>query len=120
MALIGFALPFVGSGRAVASALEVAIDGAINLWLVPLAAMMVLVILSVRRGADAMRASRVAVIGLFVGAALPLVYSVRRIAIMATVEATETTWLVGLWVMVVGLCIGGLGALALGRRPRAR
>ncbi|MEM7139229.1 MAG: hypothetical protein AAF500_21840 [Myxococcota bacterium] len=84
----------------------------------PLAAITVLAILTARRGADAMRASRVAVVGLFAGAALPLVYSVRRITIMTSVEATETTWLVGLWVMVLGLSIGGIGALALGRPAR--
>jgi hypothetical protein len=116
LVLLGFVLPFVRSSEVVASALEVAIDGATNLWLTPGAALLLLWILWQRRDADSMRAARVAVFALAVAGSLPLVYTCRRVALMADAQATELTWLYGLWLMGSGLALAALGSRGLGGR----
>jgi hypothetical protein len=120
LVLLGFLAPFVHnsgerySGGALAgeryytlaaSALEVAIDGAGNLWFTPGAAVALLWILWRRRRRSAMRAARVAVFGLAVGGGLPLIYTTRRIGLMADAQAAQVEWLWGLWVMVAGLLV---------------
>lgn len=114
LVILGFMLPLVESRGLVASALEVAIDGAANLWLTPAAAIAQLWILWSRRTTALMRAARAAVIGLAVGGALPLLYTTRRISKMADVYAADTHWLAGLWLMVVGLSLTGLWSRRLG------
>ncbi|MEM8607606.1 MAG: hypothetical protein AAGF92_10895 [Myxococcota bacterium] len=116
--LVGFALPFADSRGVVASALEVAIDGAYNLWMVPLAAIAMLLILAKRRSLDAMRASRGAIVALSLGALLPVAYTARRVRIMAALESADLVWGSGL-VMMVAACLGtAVAAVFLGRRGR--
>ena len=116
LVLVGFLLPFVRSGDIVASALEVAIDGAANLWLTPGAAILLLWILGQRRDAGSMRAARVAVFTLAAAGALPLVYTGRRVVVMAGAQATDLAWLSGLWLMAGGLALAALGSRRLGGR----
>jgi len=97
-----------------ASALEVAIDGAGNLWFTPGAAVALLWILWRRRRRSAMRAARVAVFGLAVGGGLPLIYTTRRIGLMAGAEAAQVEWLWGLWVMVAGLLVAAFSSRGFG------
>ena len=124
LVLLGFVAPFVSSGTVVASALEVAIDGAGNLWFTPAAAIVLLWILWRRRSRHAMRAARAAVLGLAAGGVLPLVYTIRRIGLVADVHASGVEWLWGLWLMVAGLLVAAFGSRGLGRwrarRWRAR
>ena len=117
LVLLGFVAPLVqvaggalagerpNSGALAASALEVAIDGAGNLWFTPGSAIALLWILWRRRSRSTMRAARVAVFGLAVGGALPLIYTTRRIGSMADLQATQVEWLWGLWLMVGGLLV---------------
>jgi len=105
LVLLGFLAPFVHNYTLAASALEVAIDGAGNLWFTPGSAIALLWILWRRRSGSAMRAARVAVFGLAAGGGLPLIYTTRRIGLMADVQAAEVEWLWGLWVMVAGLLV---------------
>lgn len=114
MVLLGFMLPFVESRGVVASALEVAIDGAVNLWLTPGAAIAQFLILSSRRSGATMRAARGAVFGLAIGGGLPLIYTTRRIATMASLDSVDVHWLLGLWIMVGGLLLTGLSSRRLG------
>jgi len=114
LVIVGFMLPLVESRGFVASALEVAIDGAANLWLTPGAAIAQLWILWSRRAAAPMRAARAAVFGLAIGAGLPLLYTTRRIATMADVYAANANWLAGLWIMVAGLSLAALSSSRLG------
>ncbi len=114
LVILGFMLPFVESRELVASALEVAIDGAANLWLTPVAAIAQLWILWSRRTAAPMRAARGAVFGLAVGGGLPLLYTTRRISKMADLYAADTHWLAGLWLMIFGLSLAGLWSRRLG------
>lgn len=114
MVMLGFVLPLVESRGVVASALEVAIDGAANLWLTPGAAIAQLWILWSRRAVAPMRAARGAVLGLAIGGGLPLLYTMRRIATMADAYSTDTHWLAGLFVMVAGLLLVGLWSRRLG------
>ena len=107
-------LPLVESRGVVASALEVAIDGAANLWLTPGAAIVQLWILWSRRAGPPMRAVRGAVFGLAVGGGLPLIYTTRRIATMAGVYSADVRWLAGLFVMIGGLVLVGLSSRRLG------
>ena len=116
LVLVGFVLPFVRSSEIVASALEVAVDGAANLWLTPGAAILLLWILWRRRDAESMRAARVAVFALAAAGALPLVYTCRRVALMADAQGTDLAWLLGLWVMASGLAVAAVGSRALGGR----
>lgn len=134
LVLLGFLAPFVHrsggaltgerySGGALtgerhynlaASALEVAIDGAGNLWFTPGAAVALLWILWRRRRRSAMRAARVAVFGLAVGGGLPLIYTTRRIGLMAGAEAVQVEWLWGLWLMVAGLLLVAFSSRGFG------
>jgi hypothetical protein len=117
LVLLGFLAPFVRSPALAASALEVAIDGAGNLWFTPGAAIVLLWILWRRRSRGAMRAARAAVLGLAAGGALPLVYTARRIGLVAEAQGANVEWLWGLWLMVAGLLVAVLGGLGLGGRP---
>jgi hypothetical protein len=119
LSILGFLVPFVRSSSLVASALEVAIDGAGNLWLTPGAALALLWILWNRRTAEAMSRARGAVLGLSLGGALPLMYTCRRITLMAEAEGVTVEWLPGLWLMAVGLLLAALGSAGFGRARRA-
>lgn len=114
MVILGFMLPLVESRGVVASALEVAIDGAANLWLTPGAAIGQLWILWSRRAAASMRAARGAILGLAIGGGLPLLYTTRRISMMADAYSADAQWLAGLFVMVAGLLLAGLWSRRLG------
>lgn len=116
LVLVGFVLPFVRSSEIVASGLEVAIDGAANLWLAPGAAILLLWILWQRRDAESMRAARVAVFALAAAGALPLLYTCRRVALMADAQGSDLAWLFGLWLMASGLAVAALGSRGLGGR----
>ena len=118
--LVGFFLPLVESRGLLASALVVAIDGASNLWLTPGAALAQLWILWSRRDAGSMRRARVAVLGLALGGALPLMYTTWRIAAMADAALADAGFRTGLWVMVAGLGLCASSSVFLGRTRRAR
>lgn len=118
LVLLGFLIPFVRSSSLVASALEVAIDGAGNLWLTPGAALVLLWILWQRRSAEAMSPARGAIFGLSVGGALPLIYTSRRIALLAESQGATVDWLAGLWLMGLGLLLAALGSAWFGRVRR--
>jgi hypothetical protein len=111
---VGFLAPFVHARGLDASALEVAIDGAHNLWLTPGAAVGVLGVLWRRRSAPAMRGARLAVLGLALAGALPLVYTSRRIGLVAEVYAAEVEWRWGLAAMAAGLVVAALSSAGLG------
>ncbi len=122
LVLLGFVAPLVASApqtgaTVVASALEVAIDGAANLWLAPGAATVLLWILWRRRSREAMRAARAAVLGLAAGGALPLIYTTRRIGLVAESLAADVEWQSGLWLMAAGLVIAAFGSRQLGSAP---
>ena len=114
LAVIGFLAPFVRSSELEASALEVAIDGAGNLWFTPGAAMMLLWILWRRRSHSTMRAARAAVLGLAVSGALPLLYTTRRIGAVAEAHDAGLHWLWGLWLMLAGLLVTAIASRGLG------
>jgi hypothetical protein len=118
LVLVGFLMPFVRARGIAASALEVAIEGAYNLWLIPGAACGVLAVLWARRTATAMRAARLAAVGLALAGALPLVYTVRRIELVAGWSGTEVHWLSGLGVMLAGLVFTALLGVRLGGSAR--
>jgi hypothetical protein len=111
---IGFLAPAVSAHGVVASALEVAIDGAHNLWLTPGAALGILWVLWIRRTRRALREARVAVLGLSVAAVLPLVYTGRRIVVATEGHGTDVDWRWGVAVMVLGLVLAALGSIRLG------
>jgi hypothetical protein len=122
--LLGFVVPFVSAEPVarspesaeilVASALEVAIDGAGNLWLTPGAAVALLWILWRRRSRRAMRAACAAVLGLAVGGALPLIYTTRRIGLVAEAHTAQVEWQSGLWLMAAGLLLAAFGSRRMG------
>jgi hypothetical protein len=114
LVLLGFLVPFVSTEVFVASALEVAIDGAGNLWLTPGAAVALLWILWRRRSRQTMRAARAAVLGLAAGGALPLIYTARRIGLVAGGYATDVEWRWGLWLMAAGLLLAAFGSRRMG------
>jgi hypothetical protein len=114
LVLFGFAVPLVRSSLLEASALEVAIDGAINLWFTPGAAILLLWILWQRRSRDALRPARAAVLGLALGGLLPILYTCRRISLMAELQGATVDWLPGLWFMLAGLSIAAVGSRRLG------
>ena len=119
LTVVGFFLPFVRTESVVAAALNVAIDGAHNLWLTPVAALSLLAVLWTRRDAESMRAARLAVVGLSLGGALPVIYTTRRIAIVAEGTQTDIVWLAGVATMLAGLLVAGLGGLRLGTDRRS-
>lgn len=114
LVLIGFIAPFVRASELEASALEVAVDGAGNLWFTPGAAIVLLWILWRRRSRDTMRAAKAAVLGLALGGFLPLIYSCRRIGLMAFAHGATVEWLGGLWLMIAGLLVSALGSRRFG------
>jgi hypothetical protein len=119
LVLIGFVAPLARSRGLTASGLEIAVDGAINLWLAPGAALAVLWIAWQRRTRVSMRAARVAVIGLAAGGGLPLIYTTRRIGLMAAAANAHVEWRWGVWLMVAGLLVWAIGAARFGGRPLA-
>lgn len=114
LVILGFLAPFVRSSEIEASALEVAIDGAGNLWFTPGAAMLLLWILWRRRSRSAMRAARAAVLGLAVSGGLPLLYTTRRIGLVAEAHDAGVHWLWGLWLMLAGLLVAAIASSRLG------
>jgi hypothetical protein len=114
LVLLGFVAPFVSASGVVASALEVAIDGAGNLWLTPGSAIAVLWILWRRRSRYTMRAARLAVLGLASGGVLPLLYTTRRIGLVAEAYTADVEWLWGLWLMMAGLLVAAVGSRWMG------
>ena len=114
LVLVGFAAPFARARATSASALEVALDGAHNLWLTPFAAIVLLLILWLRRSQSALRGARLAVLGLALAASLPLFYTARRIEIMAALNTAEIHWAWGVFAMLGGLALAALGSLRLG------
>lgn len=125
--LVGFLLPFARSGGRAFSALEIAIDGAANLWLVPAVGIGLGWICWRRRTRQSMYAARVAVFALAIGGMLPLVYTIRRITWMADAAGSSVQWLLGPWVIAAGLLASAVGSLRFGgriepatrRRPRS-
>lgn len=118
LVLVGFVAPFVRSRGLELSALRVAIDGADNLWLAPGAAILLLWIAWSRRSSRVMQAARAAVFGLAVGGAFPLIYTTRRIVVMADASQQSVDWSWGLWLMLAGLAVCALGSAWFGgRRP---
>jgi hypothetical protein len=119
LVLLGFVAPFAARSPEsaeilVASALEVAIDGAGNLWLTPGSAIAVLWILWRRRSRYTMRAARLAVLGLALGGVLPLLYTTRRIGLVAEAYTADVEWLWGLWIMMAGLLVAAVGSRWMG------
>ena len=114
LVLFGFVVPFVSTSKLKASALEVAIDGAGNLWFTPGAAIVLLWILWRRRSRSTMRAARVAVLGLSLGGILPLFYTCRRIGLVAEGHGATIDWLWGLWLMLAGLLLAALASRGYG------
>jgi hypothetical protein len=114
LVVVGFLGPFVRAGELDASALEVAIDGAHNLWLTPGAALGVLWVLWARRSRLGMQNARLAVAGLALVGALPLIYTGRRIALVAGAQVSELEWRWGFAVMVAGLATAALASTRLG------
>ena len=114
LVLVGFFVPFVRTETLQASALQVAIDGAHNLWLVPVAAVSMLAVLWSRRDRLAMQEARLAVFGLAVAGALPLLYSARRITLMASATQTQIDWRFGGLLMLTGLGLAAIGSVRLG------
>jgi hypothetical protein len=114
LALMGFLLPLVRYGDVVESALEVAIEGASNLWLTPGAALAVLLILWRRRTRPAMSDARAAVFGLALGGVLPLLYTGRRIGMLAESFSKDLEWQWGLWLMIAGFVAAAFGSFRLG------
>jgi hypothetical protein len=119
LTVVGFLLPLVRTSSTEASALEVAIDGAHNLWLAPGAAIGMLAVLWFRRDRESMWSARLAVLGLAIAGALPISYTTYRIARMADASQTEVEWLAGAAVMSLGLVVAALGSFRFGR-PRRR
>lgn len=125
--LVGFLLPFARSGGRAFSALEIAIDGAANLWLVPAVGIGLGWICWRRRTRQSMYAARVAVFALAIGGMLPHVYTIRRITWMADAAGSSVQWLLGPWVIAAGLLASAVGSLRFGgriepatrRRPRS-
>jgi len=117
LVLLGFVVAFVSASELEASALEVAVDGAGNLWFTPGAAILLLWILWRRRSRSTMRAARAAVLGLAIGGILPLVYTCRRIVLVSEVHGATVDWRWGLWLMLAGLLLAALGSRGLGSSP---
>jgi hypothetical protein len=61
-----------------------------------------------------MRAARGAVFGLAVGGALPLIYTSRRIGLIAATQKMDVEWSWGLWLMLAGLFLAAIAARRIG------
>jgi hypothetical protein len=61
-----------------------------------------------------MQAARLAVLGLATGGALPLLYTTRRIGLVAEAYTTDVEWLWGLWLMAAGLLLAAVGSPWMG------
>lgn len=118
LVLIGFLGPFARSRAVTASALEVAIDGAVNLWFAPGAAIAMLWIAWRRRARQRMQVARAAIFGLALSGGLPLVYTTHRVRIVSAADGASVCFLWGLWLMTAGLVISALGAPRFGGRRR--
>lgn len=120
LVLIGFAAPMVIAGEVRATGIEVALDGAVNLWLTPGAALAILAVLFARRARSPLRQARLAVLGLAVGGSLPLLYTCRRVVWMAEARGAIVDWRWGLVLLVVGLALAAVGSARLGVSPAER
>lgn len=120
LVILGFAAPVLTVGEVRATGIEVALDGAANLWLVPGAALAVLAVLWARRAGSRLRRARLAVFGLALSGSLPLLYTCRRVVWMAEARGAVVDWQWGLGVIVVGLLLTALGSARLGRRAEQR
>jgi hypothetical protein len=78
------------------------------------AAVALLWILWRRRSRRAMRAACAAVLGLAVGGALPLIYTTRRIGLVAEAHTAQVEWQSGLWLMAAGLLLAAFGSRRMG------
>lgn len=114
LTVLGFFAPFASARAVTASALEVALDGAGNLWLTPASAIAIMWILWRRRSRYTMRAARLAVLGLALGGALPLAYTTRRIGLVAEAYTADVDWQWGLWLMLTGLLVAAIGSRWMG------
>lgn len=110
----GFVAPFVEARGVIASALEVAIDGALNLWLVPGAGALISWTLWARRSRRELRAARLAVFALAGAGVLPLAYTAWRIGLMTRAAGSTLAWHWGLVAMLLGLALAALGSFRLG------
>jgi hypothetical protein len=119
LVLGGFLAPFARSRGFHASALEIALDGAHNLWLTPIAASLLLWILWSRRSRTQLRAARFAVFGLALGGVLPLLYTSWRIELVAGVQDASVAWGWGRLAVIAGLVLAALGSFWLGGRRDA-
>jgi hypothetical protein len=119
LVLIGFVAPFARSRGVTASALEIAVDGAANLWFAPGSAIAMLWIAWRRRTRRCMRAARAAVFGLASSGGLPLLYTTHRVSLMSAAADASIDWLWGLWLMAAGLLVCAIGALRFGGRAQA-
>lgn len=119
LVLVGFVAPFVRARGLEVSALEMAIDGAYNLWLTVASALGVLGTLAWRRDRERLRGARLAVGVLALGGLLPLGYTLRRIHLVAGADAIDVSLGSGIWLMIAGLVLAWTGSFRLGgARPR--
>jgi hypothetical protein len=66
-----------------------------------------------------MRGARGAVFGLALGGILPLLYTGRRVAMLADSFGKDLEWQWGFWLMIAGFVAGAVGSFRLGGpRPR--
>lgn len=112
--LVGFFLPFVGWANERASALEAALDAAINLWFVPGVVMVQFWVLAVRRTAQAVRRAWPALALVPVIGMLSLAYSLWHITRSAGAMGHDVTLLWGGWLMLIGLFLAMFGGLRMG------
>ena len=128
LVLVGFLLPFAtstqGARVATATGLQVASRAALNLWLLPMAAVTWTAILARRRTLAEMRGARLAIPLLCLGAAASLGYSLWRIhegaARIGRAYGVDVDIDVraGAWVMGVGVVLALVGGLRFGAPPK--
>jgi len=73
-----------------------------------------LLILWRRRTRPAMSDARAAVFGLALGGVLPLLYTGRRIGMLAESFSKDLEWQWGLWLMIAGFVAAAFGSFRLG------
>lgn len=128
LVVVGFFLPLVtstqGARVTTATGLDAASRVALNLWLLPLVALSWTTTVARRRTPVQMRAARVAVAALCLGAAASLGYSLWRIyrgaeRIARTYGLTvEIDLEIGVYVMAAGIALAFVGSLRLGALPK--
>ncbi len=130
--LVGFFAPLVrtaldassyrgGAGPAVASAFDLAITQATNLWMIPSVALGLLALLGRRRTLVHMRQARLALMAIALIGGASLIYSFAQIA-RATREIAERTGYVvdvsplwGAYLISLGVAVASIGGGLLGR-----